>query len=98
MNRRGFITGLISLVAAPAIVRAGSLMPVKSFVVGDGVALYCMPHPEVWRICQIRDLLLPGLVDVITGLDKLPRQWNSILQDTIEIKQQSNGLKIRGAA
>ena len=30
-TRRGFITGLISLVAAPAIVRAGSLMPVKMF-------------------------------------------------------------------
>jgi hypothetical protein len=29
-SRRGFITGLISLVAAPAIVRAGSLMPVKA--------------------------------------------------------------------
>jgi hypothetical protein len=28
-TRRGFITGLISLVAAPAIVRASSLMPVK---------------------------------------------------------------------
>ena len=31
MERRKFITGLISLVAAPAIVRAGSLMPVKSY-------------------------------------------------------------------
>ena len=29
MDRRQLITGLISLVAAPAIVRAGSLMPVK---------------------------------------------------------------------
>jgi len=29
INRRGLITGLISLAAAPAIVRAGSLMPVK---------------------------------------------------------------------
>ena len=29
IGRRGFLTGLISLVAAPAIVRAGSLMPVK---------------------------------------------------------------------
>lgn len=28
-SRRSFITGLVSLVAAPAIVRAGSLMPVK---------------------------------------------------------------------
>lgn len=29
LARRGFITGLISFVAAPAIVRVGSLMPVK---------------------------------------------------------------------
>lgn len=29
IGRRGFITGLISLAAAPAIVRASSLMPVK---------------------------------------------------------------------
>jgi hypothetical protein len=28
-SRRSFITGLVALVAAPAIVRAGSLMPVK---------------------------------------------------------------------
>ena len=30
IGRRSFITGLVSLVAAPAIVRAASLMPVKS--------------------------------------------------------------------
>lgn len=30
LDRRKFLTGLISLVAAPAIVRAGSLMPVKA--------------------------------------------------------------------
>jgi hypothetical protein len=29
MNRRGFLSGIIALAAAPAIVRAGSLMPVK---------------------------------------------------------------------
>ena len=28
-SRRDFLTGLISLVAAPAIVRAGSLMPIR---------------------------------------------------------------------
>ena len=32
LNRRSLITGLISLVAAPAIVRAGSLMPVKQMI------------------------------------------------------------------
>lgn len=35
IGRRGFITGLVSLVAAPAIVRAGSLMPVKMMVEVD---------------------------------------------------------------
>lgn len=30
INRRGLITGLISFVTAPAIVRASSLMPVKA--------------------------------------------------------------------
>lgn len=29
INRRGFIGGLISVLAAPAIVHAGNLMPVK---------------------------------------------------------------------
>jgi hypothetical protein len=56
MNRRGFITGLISLVAAPAIVRAGSLMPVKSFVLEDGVALSFIPHPEGWGNMVAADL------------------------------------------
>lgn len=32
-SRRSFITGLVALVAAPAIVRAGSLMPVNSSLV-----------------------------------------------------------------
>jgi hypothetical protein len=30
LNRRSFITGLISLVAAPAIVRPTSIMPIKA--------------------------------------------------------------------
>jgi hypothetical protein len=32
LSRRSLITGLISLVAAPAIVRVSSLMPVKAYV------------------------------------------------------------------
>ena len=31
LSRRGLIAGLVSLVAAPAIVRASSLMPVKAW-------------------------------------------------------------------
>lgn len=32
IERRSFLTGLIAIVAAPAIVRAGSLMPVKQMI------------------------------------------------------------------
>jgi hypothetical protein len=32
LTRRSLVTGLISLVAAPAIVRAGSLMPVRQML------------------------------------------------------------------
>lgn len=32
LARRSFLTGLVSALAAPAIVRAGSLMPVKAIV------------------------------------------------------------------
>lgn len=57
MNRRGFLTGLTGLIAAPAIVRASSIMPVKTLVSGDGVALTSMAHPRLVR------LLAPGLRD-----------------------------------
>lgn len=46
MERRSFITGLISLVAAPAIVRAGSLMPVRTMVAEP---MIIPVHPDVWR-------------------------------------------------
>lgn len=45
IGRRQLLIDLISLVAAPAIVRASSLMPVKSFV-GDSVALIHVNYPE----------------------------------------------------
>ena len=44
LNRRSLITGLISLVAAPAIVRAGSLMPVKAL---DDAAFEFSPYYTV---------------------------------------------------
>lgn len=53
MNRRGFLTGLISFTAsAPAIVRAVSLMPVRSIVwdgsadpVAEYMTAYYLDHP-----------------------------------------------------
>lgn len=40
MNRRGFITGLVSFVAAPAIVRAGSLMPIRAVLLAPTWRLF----------------------------------------------------------
>lgn len=52
LARRSFITGLIALVAAPAIVRAGSLMPVKTYVTNadDLVALLARRIDEADRV------------------------------------------------
>lgn len=50
MNRRGFLFGIGSLLAAPAIVRAGSLMPVKTLPGGEWVIDYT-PHMQgVWKM------------------------------------------------
>ena len=48
IHRRSFITGLISLVAAPAIVRAGSLMPVK--VIGPTMIEFHLPDFKVYEV------------------------------------------------
>jgi hypothetical protein len=65
LPRRKFLTGLLGLVAAPAVVKATSLMPVKLVDFGDGVALKSMAHPVRTgggvNLAQIREMLLPGL-------------------------------------
>lgn len=51
LSRRGLITGLIALAAAPAIVRASSLMPVK-VMESDPFALLHYRMDEVYRITR----------------------------------------------
>lgn len=52
ISRRGLITGLVSFVAAPAIVRAASLMPVKAFELDlDAVLRAC--HESILKEMQI---------------------------------------------
>lgn len=48
-TRRDFIKSAICLIAAPAIVRASSLMPVKSFSEWPGVqSWYYMTDTDAW--------------------------------------------------
>jgi hypothetical protein len=71
MNRRGFLTGLIATLAAPAIVRSGLIMPIKpSLIVPETIG----PINQI-TIGMIRDHLLPGLFDVSGSYEMLPRQW-----------------------
>lgn len=69
MDRRRFITGLVSLVAAPAIVRASSLMHVRSEIIRPKIVdlthlFEDMPpvHPNcrcVITIEGLREFILP---------------------------------------
>ena len=64
-SRRGFITGLISFVAAPAIVRASSIMPIRSTIIAadDQVFLRSLfqvlaQHPNVTATQNIEQLII----------------------------------------
>jgi hypothetical protein len=79
INRRGLITGLISFAAAPAIVRAASLMPVKvmkpdeMFIREFLEIIYSAPPEETPVIFVSRDVanivdeILPGLIPVFNA-------------------------------
>lgn len=69
MPRRKFLTGMFGLVAAPAVVKAVNIMPVKAFF-DDGIPLNSpatLEYPAKLirtggvRLSEIRELLLPGL-------------------------------------
>lgn len=68
LTRRSFLGGAAALLAAPAIVRASSLMPV--YVIDDPANVFNALNPAA-----IRDLLCPGL-QLITGVyHPLPEFW-----------------------
>lgn len=72
IGRRGFITGLISLVAAPAIVRAGSLMPVK----GEPLVLRTILPAASW--CD-----LYGRGPMMEALDLPEMLWRPLFAEMI---------------
>lgn len=83
LPRRKFLTGLMGLVAAPAVVKASSLMPVKLVDFGDGVALKSMTHPigKGSGVClsELRELLMPGLQKMVDDMyTEHPGQWKNI--------------------
>jgi hypothetical protein len=75
-SRRSFFKGLgASIICAPAIVRATSLMPIKAVAplprYTDYDRLGLSPG-------MIRDLLLPGLNDIQGSYESVPSQWQAM--------------------
>jgi hypothetical protein len=78
MPRRKFLTGLFGLVAAPAIVKAANIMPVKvikpQWFAGDGTGLVSMAHPvrtgSAIRLSELREILRPGIEKMIDEMYK----------------------------
>lgn len=67
LSRRGLLFGA-AVVAAPAIIRPGILMPVKRILMpDDGVGLYAMPHPydPNWNDRVARDLTEDSLLELL---------------------------------
>ena len=85
--RRKFLTGLFGLVAAPAIVKAANIMPVKvvepKWFANDGTGLVSMAHPvrksSIIRLSELREILRPGAQQMFDDLyDKRSDQWENV--------------------
>ena len=89
MPRRKFLIGLFGLVAAPAVVKAANIMPVKYIPQHlhelDGVGLTTLAHPvrkgSGIRLAELRELLRPGLEKMIDEMyAEHPGQWKSVFE------------------
>ena len=87
MPRRKFLTGLFGLVAAPAIVKAANIMPVRviepKWFLNDGLPLQSMAHPVRTgggiRLSELREILRPGVQQMFDDLyDERSLQWENV--------------------
>ena len=87
LPRRKFLTGLFSLVAAPAVVKATNIMPVKviepKWYLSDGLHLQSMAHPvrkgSAISLSELRGILRPGIEKMFDEMyEENPGRWKSI--------------------
>jgi hypothetical protein len=91
LPRRKVLTGLFGFVAAPAVVKASSLMPVKSFVEPE---LYTFPN-RVWvpkssavTLSQLREILKPGLQKMFDDMyEDHSEQWDNVFRSAWHDRQ-----------
>jgi hypothetical protein len=79
LPRRKFLIGLMGLVAAPAVVKASSLMPVKTFV-----EMELPPPPTGFRrltLAEFRKLVEPGLQEMFDYMyEDRSEQWDNVFR------------------
>jgi hypothetical protein len=89
MPRRKFLTGLFGLIAAPAIVKAANIMPVKviepKWFANDGTGLVSMAHPvrkgSGINLAELRELLRPSIQEMFDRMyEENPGQWKSVFE------------------
>jgi hypothetical protein len=88
MPRRKFLTGLFGLVAAPAIVKAANIMPVRSFVdlppppVGfRRLTLDDYHKGGIIRLSKLREILRPGAQKMFDDLyEANSAQWENVFE------------------
>jgi hypothetical protein len=85
--RRKFLTGLFGLIAAPAVVKAANIMPVKviepEWYLNDGLPLQTMIHPVQRRgpigFSELREILRPGAQKMFDDLyEANSAQWENV--------------------
>ena len=85
--RRKFLSGLFGLIAAPAVVKAANIMPVKviqpKWYLADGLPLQTIAHPVRTgggiRLSELREILRPGLEKMVNEMyEANPGQWKNI--------------------
>ncbi len=90
MPRRKFLSGLFGLIAAPAIVKAANIMPVKYIPQHlhelDGIGLTTITHPVRTggvNLAQMRELLMPGLRQMVDVMyEDRSEQWADIFRSS----------------
>lgn len=81
-SRRSIITGLVALVAAPAIIKVASVMPINSGLVSDSVSM---------RLLADYESGVPAArLDVLYGTKNSLLTTNAITRDAVQLFRNSN--------
>jgi hypothetical protein len=77
-TRRGFLRGMATLIAAPAIVRASSIMPVRVLDEEWSPSQIIRFRTGPISMTQMRELLLPGLREISMRYTGVQNRWPGV--------------------